>query len=93
MTVSSVPTAGEADVRAQDRSTAPAAPTFRPSVVAELATLLANDAVNAEYRHLVASCSTEAAAAQPGQFFQLLCPHSEGEQPFLRRVDHAPLAE
>jgi dihydroorotate dehydrogenase electron transfer subunit len=81
----SVPTAGEADVRKQGRSTAPAAPTFRPSVVAELATILANDAVNAEYRHLVASCSTEAAAAQPGQFFQLLCPHSEGEQPFLRR--------
>ena len=42
-------------------------------------------AVNAEYRHLVVGCSAVAAAAQPGQFFQLLCPHPAGEQPFLRR--------
>jgi dihydroorotate dehydrogenase electron transfer subunit len=42
-------------------------------------------AVNAEYRHLVVDCSEVAASAQPGQFFQLLCPHPAGEQPFLRR--------
>ncbi len=54
-------------------------------MVAELATVLANEPVNAEYRHLVAACSAEAASAKPGQFFQLLCPHSGTEQPYLRR--------
>jgi dihydroorotate dehydrogenase electron transfer subunit len=63
---------------------APHAP-WKPSVVAELATVVANTAVNAEYRHLVVDCSAVAAAAKPGQFFQLLCPHPQGEQPFLRR--------
>lgn len=58
---------------------------WKPSIVAELATVAANTAVNAEYRHLVVDCSEVAASAQPGQFFQLLCPHPAGEQPFLRR--------
>jgi dihydroorotate dehydrogenase electron transfer subunit len=54
-------------------------------VVAELAEVIANDPVNAEYRRLVARCSDTAAAAGPGQFFQLLCPQPAGAQPFLRR--------
>lgn len=54
-------------------------------VVAEPARVLANAVVNAEYRHLVVRCGAIAAQAQPGQFFQLLCPQSGGEQPFLRR--------
>src|ERR1051325_6756418 len=58
---------------------------WKPSVVAELAEVAANDRVNAEYRHLVVRCSDAAARAVPGQFFQLLCPHPTGEQPFLRR--------
>src|SRR3984885_9636170 len=58
---------------------------WKPSIVAELAKVVANTAVNAEYRHLVVDCSEVAAAAQPGQFFQLLCPHPPSEQPFLRR--------
>jgi dihydroorotate dehydrogenase electron transfer subunit len=58
---------------------------WKPSIVAELARVVRNEAVNVEYRHLVLDCSEEAAAAQPGQFFQLLCPHPAGEQPFLRR--------
>lgn len=58
---------------------------WKPSIVAELAKVTANAAVNAEYRHLVVDCSEVAASAQPGQFFQLLCPHPVGEQPFLRR--------
>ncbi len=58
---------------------------WKPSIVAELARVVRHAAVNAEYRHLVLDCSEEAAAAQPGQFFQLLCPHPVGEQPFLRR--------
>jgi dihydroorotate dehydrogenase electron transfer subunit len=55
-------------------------------VVAELAQVIANEAVNAEYRHLLVLCGDEAAQAAPGQFFQLLCPSPPtGEQPFLRR--------
>jgi dihydroorotate dehydrogenase electron transfer subunit len=63
---------------------APATP-WKASVVAELAEVVANDPVNVEYRHLVVKCSEAAAKAQPGQFFQLLCPQPAGEQPFLRR--------
>jgi len=58
---------------------------WKASIVAELAEVAANEAVNAEYRHLVVRCGDEAARATPGQFFQLLCPHPAGEQPFLRR--------
>src|SRR5579871_3565750 len=58
---------------------------WQPSIVAEVARVVANTAVNAEYRHLVVDCSEIAAAAKAGQFFQLLCPHPAGEQPFLRR--------
>jgi dihydroorotate dehydrogenase electron transfer subunit len=58
---------------------------WKASVVAELAEVLHNEAVNTEYRHLAVKCSEEAAKAIPGQFFQLLCPEPEGEQPFLRR--------
>ncbi len=65
-------------------SASPRAP-WKPSIVAEVARVVANAAVNAEYRHLVVDCSEIAASAQPGQFFQLLCPHPAGEQPFLRR--------
>jgi dihydroorotate dehydrogenase electron transfer subunit len=63
---------------------AEAAP-LAPSVVSEVAEVLANDAVNAEYRHLVVRCGPVCASAVPGQFFHLLCPHSDGAQPFLRR--------
>lgn len=58
---------------------------WKASVVAELAEVVSHEAVNSEYRHLVLGCGPEAAAALPGQFFQLLCPHPVGEQPFLRR--------
>lgn len=58
---------------------------WKASVVAELAEVIANEPVNPEYRHLVARCSDTAASATPGQFFQLLCPQPTGEQPFLRR--------
>jgi dihydroorotate dehydrogenase electron transfer subunit len=54
-------------------------------VVAQLADVLRNEAVNREYRHLTVACGAEAAAAQPGQFFQLLCPHTDNAQPYLRR--------
>jgi len=70
-----------------DRGVQPASSgaAWKASIVAELAEVAAYEAVNAEYRHLVVRCSDEAARAVPGQFFQLLCPHPAGEQPFLRR--------
>jgi dihydroorotate dehydrogenase electron transfer subunit len=55
------------------------------SIVGETGIVVSNDSVNAEYRHLVVGCSAASAAAVPGQFFQLLCPHTQGAQPFLRR--------
>jgi dihydroorotate dehydrogenase electron transfer subunit len=82
--VSSVPVR-EFHSGAEDRSTVSAPKPFRPSVVTELAEVIANDLVNAEYRHLVAACSEMAAKGMPGQFFQLLCPQPAGEQPYLRR--------
>lgn len=65
--------------------TAPARTPWLPTVVGELAQVVSNDSVNAEYRHLVVHCGAVSASAKPGQFFQLLCPQTEGAQPFLRR--------
>jgi dihydroorotate dehydrogenase electron transfer subunit len=65
--------------------TADSAAPWIPSVISEIAEVISNDPVNAEYRHLVVRCGAVSASAQPGQFFQLLCPHSDGAQPFLRR--------
>jgi dihydroorotate dehydrogenase electron transfer subunit len=55
------------------------------SVVTEAAEILATVAVNAEYRHLIVRGGETSTRAVPGQFFQLLCPQTGGEQPFLRR--------
>jgi dihydroorotate dehydrogenase electron transfer subunit len=64
-------------------TTAPAA--FHPNVAEEQVAVLTNTIVNGEYRHLVVATSPLAAAAAPGQFYQLLCPQPPGETPFLRR--------
>ncbi|CAN5307332.1 dihydroorotate dehydrogenase electron transfer subunit [soil metagenome] len=72
---------GEPSTSGRTDSPAP----WAPSVVGEIAEVISNDPVNAEYRHLVVRCGAVSASAQPGQFFQLLCPHSDGAQPFLRR--------
>lgn len=55
------------------------------SIVAERAEVASNDEINAEYNHLVVRGSEIAVRALPGQFFQLLCPQSGRDQPFLRR--------
>jgi dihydroorotate dehydrogenase electron transfer subunit len=55
------------------------------SVVTESAEILATVAVNTEYRHLIVRGGETSIRAVPGQFFQLLCPQTGGEQPFLRR--------
>jgi dihydroorotate dehydrogenase electron transfer subunit len=74
-------TAGQASKPDLPGSEAP----WSASIVGETGIVVSNDSVNAEYRHLVVGCGAASAAAVPGQFFQLLCPHTEGAQPFLRR--------
>ncbi|BCH21015.1 dihydroorotate dehydrogenase electron transfer subunit [Mesorhizobium sp. L-8-3] len=58
---------------------------WQPKAASEIATVVANQAIAGDYRHLALSCGPLAAGAQPGQFFQLLCPQPPGEKPFLRR--------
>ncbi len=58
---------------------------FRPVVAEEVARVISNVVMNGEYRHLVLATSELAASAEPGQFYQLLCPSPPGEAPFLRR--------
>ena len=79
------PASVAADARLAGQPTDAGWQSFAPSVVAELAEVIANEGVNAEYRHLVLACSELVATGAPGQFFQLLCPQPPGEQPFLRR--------
>jgi dihydroorotate dehydrogenase electron transfer subunit len=69
------------DIDDSQTSTSP----WRPSVAAELADVLGNEKVNLEYRHLRVRCGELSAKAKPGQFFQLLCPQTPGDQPYLRR--------
>jgi dihydroorotate dehydrogenase electron transfer subunit len=61
------------------------AASFHPRVAEETGTVVSNAEVNGEYRHLVVACTALAASAEPGQFYQLLCPAPLGEAPFLRR--------
>lgn len=58
---------------------------WKASAAAQLADVIANTAINTEYRHLIVRCGGPAMQAVPGQFFQLLCPQPAGEQPYLRR--------
>jgi dihydroorotate dehydrogenase electron transfer subunit len=58
---------------------------FAPRVAEERCKVVSHQTVNAEYRHLVVSGSHLAASAAPGQFYQLLCPTTEQDEPFLRR--------
>src|SRR3978361_1376926 len=83
--VSKQPVATVPAGKASEHGPSPVETPWSASVVGESATVVSNASVNAEYRHLVAACSAASAAAMHGQFFQLLCPHSEGAQPFLRR--------
>ncbi len=50
-------------------------------------TVISNAAVNAEYRHLVlkAPAPAPASLAVAGQFFNLDCPETDADKPFLRR--------
>ncbi|MDR1827553.1 MAG: dihydroorotate dehydrogenase electron transfer subunit [Methylobacteriaceae bacterium] len=67
------------------RETAFSSAPFEPAVVAERTVVVAHEEVNSEYRFLAVRASPVAAAAKPGQFFNLLCPEPPGLNPFLRR--------
>lgn len=47
--------------------------------------VLANDAVNGEYKRLVLASGEPATRVEAGQFFHLLCPAAGSDAPFLRR--------
>lgn len=50
-----------------------------------LTTVLANDWINDEYKHLVVTATPKALAAKPGQFFHWLCPSPDEGDLWLRR--------
>jgi dihydroorotate dehydrogenase electron transfer subunit len=58
-----------------------------PRIPAEetLCPVVANDWVNAEYKHLVLDASAKALAAKAGQFFNWLCPSPDDGDLWLRR--------
>ena len=50
-----------------------------------LCPVVAHEWVNDEYKHLVVKATPKALAAQPGQFFQLLCPSPDAGEVWFRR--------
>jgi dihydroorotate dehydrogenase electron transfer subunit len=50
-----------------------------------LCPVVAHEWVNEEYKHLVVEATPKALAAQPGQFFQLLCPSPDEGEVWFRR--------
>jgi len=50
-----------------------------------IGTIVANDFVNAEYKHLVMSVHPHALTAYAGQMFHLLCPSPDGAEVWMRR--------
>jgi len=49
------------------------------------AEVLSNEAINPEYRHLVLRAQGSALFAKAGQFFNIACPSTDQEIPYLRR--------
>ena len=47
--------------------------------------VVAHEWINDEYKHLVVKATPKALAAQPGQFFQLLCPSPDEVEVWFRR--------
>lgn len=47
--------------------------------------VVSNHWVNIEYKQLILKAPAIAMTTQPGQFFHLMCPGSEEQQPYLRR--------
>jgi dihydroorotate dehydrogenase electron transfer subunit len=49
------------------------------------ATILSNEWVNEEYKHMVIDVAAHGLNVAPGQFFNLFCPTTDADQPFFRR--------
>jgi dihydroorotate dehydrogenase electron transfer subunit len=63
-----------------------AASRIAPEAVADVVGVVASHVwLNDEYRHLVLEVPDPAPLAQAGQFFNLECPHTAEDKPFLRR--------
>ncbi|RVV97391.1 dihydroorotate dehydrogenase electron transfer subunit [Mesobaculum littorinae] len=56
-----------------------------PKVHEALVEVVSNDAANADYRLLHLAAPDHILDCKPGQFFQILCPETGAERPFLRR--------
>lgn len=57
-----------------------------PGEIADAAaTVISHVPVNAEYWHLILKAPDPAPLAVAGQFFNIECPHTDTDQPFLRR--------
>jgi dihydroorotate dehydrogenase electron transfer subunit len=50
-----------------------------------IGTVVANDSVNAEYKHIVLKVHERALTAYAGQMFHLLCPSPDGAEVWMRR--------
>ena len=68
----------ESSIRMIDR------PPWKP-VAENICTVVTNDWVNPDYKHLVLDAPPTALTVAPGQFFHLLCPAAGDDTPFLRR--------
>ncbi len=56
-----------------------------PDVADIDATVVSNAAVNDDYVHMVLAAEGAALSAKPGQFFNIACPATVRDQPYLRR--------
>ena len=65
--------------------TTPAASPRECPAEESLCPVVAHEWINDEYKHLVVKASAKALAAQPGQFFQLLCPSPDEGEVWFRR--------
>jgi dihydroorotate dehydrogenase electron transfer subunit len=73
-------------VTSNERRGAATLPARRENDVFEVAaTVVSNEPVNADYRHLVVEAGECAAYAKAGQFFNIACPVTTSDQPYLRR--------
>jgi dihydroorotate dehydrogenase electron transfer subunit len=50
-----------------------------------IAAVLSNEWVSSDYKHLILDAPDPASHAMAGQFFNLECPHTSADKPFLRR--------
>ncbi len=58
---------------------------YQCKVEESLCPVVSHEWVNEEYKHLVVKASPKALVAQPGQFFQLLCPSPDAIEVWFRR--------